>query len=183
MWAHSTGHHNAGAFKAVAASWLTGGTLSPSTKTESGRRLGFSAMQALGGQPATRALFNEIQHGMKRIVREVLKVETDGTERVFLNAVGKSLQLNPTASNFGRLCSHALTGYEQFAIREMCGQVVGLQAIIYDGFLAPAQPVAPLAERVRARSKEVLGVSLDVRLKAKDLAEPLPDLECDSGDF
>jgi hypothetical protein len=183
MWAHSTGHRNGGDFKAVAASWLTGGTLSASTKTESGRRLGSSAMQALGGQPATKALYNEIQHGMKRIVREVLRVETDGTEKVFLNAVGKPLQLKPSASDFGRLCSHALTGYEQFAIREMCGQVVGLQAIIYDGFLAPAQPVAPLEEQVRTRSKEVLGVALDVRLKAKDLAKPLPDLEGDSGDF
>jgi hypothetical protein len=120
---------------------------------------------------------------MKRVVREVLRVETDGTETVFLNAVGKPLQLNRSASDFGRLCSHTLTGYEQFAIREMCGQVVGLQAIIYDGFLAPAQPVAPLEEQVRRRSKEALGVTLDLRLKITDVSQRIPDLQHDSADF
>jgi hypothetical protein len=120
---------------------------------------------------------------MKRIVRDVLRMETDGIEKVFINAVGKRLRPNRGASDFGRLCSHALTGYEQFAIREMCGQVVGLQAIIYDGFIAPAQPLVHLEERVRARSKEVLNVALDVRLKTKDLAEPIPDLQGDSRDF
>jgi hypothetical protein len=74
-------------------------------------------------------------------------------------------------------------GYEQFAIREMCEQIAGLQAIIYDGFIAAPQPLGPMEEHVRKRSKEALGVTLDVRLKATDLSERIPDLQHDSGDF
>lgn len=178
-WTSLTGHHSPNDFKAVVASWLTGGTLSASGRTESGQRLGASVMQALGTDPAARRLYKEVQDGMKRIVRGALKTETDGTEKVFINAVGKRLTLEGTPSDFGRLSSHALTGYEQFAIREMCEHVVGLKAIIYDGFIAPDQPVGQLETRVRRRSEEMLGVTLDVRLKTVDLSEPVPDLRPD----
>ena len=183
LWVRATGHWNPDDFKAVAASWLTGGTLSSSIRTESGRKLGSDAMKALGEDPAARALYEEVQKGMKRIVRDALKTETDGTEEVFINAVGKRLMVQGAPSDFGRLCSHALTGYEQFAIRAMCEQVVGLQVIIYDGFIAPAQSVGPLEEQVRRRSNEALGVTLNLRLKTENLSEPIPDLERDRGDF
>ena len=182
-WVYVTAHRNRNDFKALAASWLTGGTLSASLRTESGRKLGASAMQALGRDPAARALYEEVQQGMKHIVRKALKSETDGTEKVYINAIGKRLTLQRTPSDFGRLCSHALTGFEQFAIRNMCEHVVGLKAIIYDGFIAPRQPVGPLEEHVRRRSLEALGVTLDVRLRTEDLSEPIPDLERDPEDF
>lgn len=76
-----------------------------------------------------------------------------------------------------------MTGYEQFAIREMCKQVVGLQAIIYDGFIAPAQAVEPLEERVRRRSTQALGITLDVRIKTHDVSQGIPTLERASVDF
>jgi hypothetical protein len=120
---------------------------------------------------------------MKRIVRETLKAQTDGPEKVYINAVGKGITLERTRSNFGRLCSHALTGYEQFAIREMCEHVVGLKAIIYDGFIAPAQDVGLLEDLVRRRSQEAVGITLEVRLKRKDLSERIPDLERDPYEF
>jgi hypothetical protein len=183
LWVRATGHGNPDDFKAVAVSWLTGGRLSPSPRTESGRRLGASAMVALSGDPAARALYKEVQHGMKRIVHDALTSETDGIEKVRINAVGKRLTLARSSADFARLSSHALTGYEQFAIRAMCEQVVGLQAIIYDGFIAPAQPVEPLEEQVRRRSYEALGVTLDVRLKTEDLSQRIPDLERDLWDF
>jgi hypothetical protein len=182
-WARLTGHHSPNDFKAVVASWLTGGTLSASPRTESGQRLGGSVMRALSEDPAARRPYKEVQDGMKRIVREMLKTETDGTEKVYINAVGKRLTLEGTPSDGGRLRSHTLTGYEQFAIREICEHVVGLKAIIYDGFIASAQPVGPLEDRVRRRSQEVLRVTLDVRLKTGNMSEPLPDLERDPSDF
>jgi hypothetical protein len=182
-WVRATGHWNPDDFKAVAVSWLTGGTLSASSRTESGRRLGASSMHALGGDPTARALYKEVQHGMKRIVHDALKSETDGTEKVRINAVGKRLTLEGSSADFPRLCSHALTGYEQFAIRAMCEKVVGLQAVIYDGFIAPAQPVQALEEQVRRRSYEALGVTLEVRLKTEDLSQRVPDLERDPWDF
>jgi hypothetical protein len=182
-WANITGRKNSDDFKAVAASLLTGGTLSPSSFTESGRRLGPSAMHALSGDVAARDLYREVKHGMKRIVGDALKSETDGAEKVCINAVGKHLTLQGTPADFPRVCSHILTGYEQFAIRAMCEQVVGLQAIIYDGFIAPAQPVERLEEQVRKRSYEALGVTLDVRLKTEDLSQRIPDVERDLWDF
>jgi hypothetical protein len=120
---------------------------------------------------------------MKRIVHDAPKSETDGTEKVRINAVGKRLTPERSSADFPRLCSHALTGYEQFAIRAMCEKVAGLQAVIYDGFIAPAQPVEALEEQVRRRSYEALGVTLDMRLKTEDLSQRVPDLERDPWDF
>jgi hypothetical protein len=183
LWALTTGHRYPDDFKAVTTSWLTGGTLSSSPKTQSGRNLGTRGMQTLAANPAARAVYNEVQHGMKRIVRKVLKVESDGGEQVYVNAVGKRLALKQRPGDFGRLCCHALTGFEQFAIREMCGQAAGLQAIIYDGFIASPQPVSRLEELVRKRSTEEFGVTLDLRLRTTSLSEPVPDLRGDAGDF
>jgi hypothetical protein len=182
-WVYDTGHENRNDFKALAASWLTGGTLSTSRRTASGRKLGARAIEALRKDPITMSLYREIEHGMKRIVREVLKWEMEGGERVYINAVGKRLTLHNSSADFRRLCSHVLTGYEQFAIREMCDGVVGLQAVIYDGFIAPAQSVGPLEEQVRRKSTEALGVTLDMRLKAQDLCKPVPDLKRDPSGF
>ena len=183
LWAAVTGHRNAADFKSVTTSWLTGGCLSASPRTASGQRLGVTAMQALSRDESARALYNEVQQGMKRVVREGLEAETCGDEKVYVNAVGKRLALLKRPADFGRLCSHALTGYEQFAVQAMCTEVDSLQAIIYDGFIAPPQPVEPLEQQVRRRSQETLGVALEVRLKAQSLSDPIPELERDPGDF
>ena len=98
---------------------------------------------------------------------------------MFTNAVGARLTVTDEVRSFGKICSHILTGYEQFAIREVCELVNGLQAIIYDGFIAPPQPTAPLEQKLRERSEEVLGLPLDLRFKIQDMSEPIPEPEPD----
>ncbi len=182
-WKGITGHSNKKDFKAVAASWLCGGTLSPSRQTESARRVGSAAMRVLRGDRFTEALYREVRAGLRHVVAEASGRETDGKETVFVNAVGARLTTTDERREFGRICAHLLTGYEQFAIREASQLVSGLQAIIYDGFIAPPQPTPPLEKHLRERSEAVLGFSLDLRFGIQDLSEPLPDREPDPWDF
>ena len=182
-WSALTGHGYPNDFKPVAASWLTGGTLSSSLRTESARRVGSPAMRALSDDPFTVALYGEVKAGMKRIISDVLRWDTDGEGKIAVNAVGATLRPMQKPADFGRLCAHVLTGYEQFAIRELCRRAAGLKAIIYDGFIALGQRTDVLEEQVRQRSREQLGVTLDVQLKAMHFAKRLPDPERDPCDF
>jgi hypothetical protein len=170
------------AFKAVVSSFFTGGTLSSSHKTENVRNLGADVMRLLGDDTEARLLLAEVRAGMKQVIRHADRVR-DGRETVFVNSVKTPLVVEGTAADFGRLSCHLLTGYEQFAIREFCRLAKGIQGIIYDGFIAAPQSTVELEEHVRARSTEVLGVTLDLRLKQEDLSGPMPDLEPDPNEF
>jgi hypothetical protein len=165
------------AMKKVALSWLTGGTRSAFLRTQNAKLLGIDAMRRLQDDARTTDLYREIQNGMKRVIKEVLVPETDGKDRCHVNAVGATLQAEGTSRDFGRLCAHALTGFEQFAIREMCRQATGIQAVIYDGFIAPPQPAEPLEEHVKRRSAEELGITLDLQLQQADLSARQPEPE------
>jgi hypothetical protein len=183
-WARLTRRWNPNIFKPVATSWLTGGCLSAYGLTSSAKLVGTDAMQLLQDDPGTRRLYQEVRAGMKRIVEEAGEIRDEGGKKVLVNAVGAALPLDgPRRPSFGSKCAHLLAGYEQFAIREVCQQVEGLQAVIYDGFIAPPQPVEPLEELIRKCSEDGLGFTLDLQLKETDLSAPIPDLEGDPWDF
>ena len=171
-------------FKSVATSWFTGGILTVNTHSRSAKQLGSEAMAVLRDDPITVSLYTEIREGMKRIVCELGELSSDGGSEVLVNAVGAVRRLDgPKQPSFGSKCAHLLAGYEQFAIREVCKAIEGLQAIIYDGFICPPQPVEQLERLIRDRSSERLGVTLDLKLKETDLSSPIPDLEREPWDF
>jgi hypothetical protein len=88
--------------------------------------------------------------------------------------VGAELKTEGNQGDFARICSHLLTGYEQYAMRTLCPLVPGLTAVVYDGFLAPPTAVAPLMERVRECSQRELGVPLDMKLEATPFDQQVP---------
>jgi len=170
-------------FKPLVSSFFTGGSLSTSPNTSNGQAFGGDVMARLASDDITVRLYREIQHGMKRLIDQTPS-EKDGPASVFTNAVGARLSVTGERRDFGRLSAHLLTGYEQFAVREFCGQAEGLQGIIYDGFIAKPQEAPALEDHVRRRSKELLGVTLDLRLKRDDaLSDAMPNIERDEGDF
>lgn len=171
-WARISGHGRASDFKAVATSWLTGGSLSSSDRTSSGQLVGGRVMKSLREDPGTRALYEAVRSGMDRIRREALS-ERDGKDILIPNAVGAVLRTTGSWREGPRINSHLLTGYEQFAIREVGRRTAGLQAIIYDGFIAPRQDVAVLEQHIRASSSQPLGFTLQLRLTMKDLSDPI----------
>ena len=177
-WTFTTKTFSADVFKPLVASFFTGGKLSPSPKTAGARALGHDAMELLRTNEAACRLYDEIRSGMKRIIQESTK-ERDGRDMVFLNAVGARLQVSRERSDFGKICAHLLTGYEQFAIRTVSRHVEGLRGIIYDGFVALPQRTCGLEAHIQAASVKVLGLKLDLRLKQQDLSEPVPDVEPD----
>jgi hypothetical protein len=166
-------------YKAIALSWLSGARLSSWHETEGVQLLGLDghdAMKILVKDSIAKSLYKEVRDGMTRIVehtREIGNVrDLPNGKRVYVNAVGAELKTEPAPSRGrirkrGRIWSHLLTGYEQFAMRAICPHVPGLVAIIYDGFLAPWIAVEPLEQHVRESSRNALGIELDMELKAE----------------
>lgn len=181
-WAHFTGvapDH----FKGIAISWLTGGTMSPHGATAGARSIGPEGIRSLATDEFTRPLYDQVRHGMATVRAECGTRMPDGKDTMLVNAVGAELRLRHGKRRPGAEAMHLLAGLEQFAIREACSRVPSLQAVIYDGFIAPPVPVGPLEEAIRERSREELGITLDLELKQEDLSEPLADPEPDPWDF
>jgi hypothetical protein len=149
--------------------------MSASPRATGGRLLGSEAIRRLQEDPQATTLYREITSSLKRILKDASWTHSDGSESVGVNAVGRALVLRRNRSDFGRICSHMLTGFEQFAIRTMCAQAVGVVAVIYDGFIAPSQPTERLKDAVRRASESRLGFALDVRLKAQALSAQIED--------
>lgn len=181
-WAKRARHWDANAFKAIVASFFTGGTLSSHSKTASARAVGCDTMTLLGEEQDARALLAEIQRGMRRVI-DAADRSRDGKQTAFVNAVGAPLEVTRTRADFGRLCCHLITGYEQFAIREMIGRASNVQAVIYDGFIASPQSTQQLEEHIRTTSSRSLGVTLDLRLKTEDISERMPSPQKDDFEF
>lgn len=172
-WATYTAHPYRDTFKAVALSWLTGGNLSPHWKNSATRQIGADAMRFLGTDPITLGLYDEVKVGMRRVVEECGSRERDGGDVVLTNSVGARLRLKNGRRDRSQEAMHLLAGYEQFAIREACKKVPNLQAIIYDGFVAPSMSVEVLEETIRERSSQELGLTLNLEIKTEDLSDPL----------
>lgn len=179
-WSRVTGHRRATDFKSVALSFLNDGRLTPFTTT--GRMIGIDGVRRLSEDPFMAGLRREAQAGMKRVIEEA-RWTTEGRSRQLTNAVGASLVEPGRRLKFGQMCAHILFGYEQFAIREMCAIAQGVEAVIYDGFIAQPQPTEPLEEHVRSTSRRDLGFPLDLHLKQQPLSHPLPDLQPDASDW
>jgi hypothetical protein len=169
------------ALKQVPSSWLTGGTLTTFGETRATQALGRDAIATLQRDDDTQLLYQEVRAAMQMVVKNHLR-QPDGS---IVNAAGATLEVpeGKRKVSFRSACSHILTGYEQFAIREICSRVPGLQAVIYDGFIAPQVPVEPLEANLRVASQEKLGVTLDLKLKVEDLATPMEEPERDEWSF
>lgn len=161
-------------FKPLVNSWFTGGSLSPSLMTESGRTYGKPAMRRLAKDERAVALRKEIATGMKWLLKHAAKWDSANGQRTLTNAVGCELVLKGKRGDSGRAYSHYLTGYEQFAIRQMCSRTASLQAVIYDGFIAKPLNTAMLEKHVQVASRQHFGFSLGLRLKAETLGTQLP---------
>jgi hypothetical protein len=127
-------------------------------------------MRNLGHDKRTRSLYEEVTQGMRRIIERTSRA-TVNRKAAYINAVGAELYVD-TRTEHGAICSHILTGYEQWVIREMCRGNAGLRAVIYDGYISEPVDVASLERRVRQRSKEQLGIELDMKLSRKDFSVP-----------
>lgn len=172
-WADLTGCRDLGAFKRLTASFLTGGSLAASPFTESGEALGLEAMALLSADAFAQALQREVRLGMQQLFHAELG--KDGRDHILTNVLGKELVLEGTHRDFGRACSHILTGYEQWVMREMCAGMSGLVALIYDGMIATEQNTEGLEAHIRETSLRTLGFALDVRIKATEFAQLVPD--------
>ncbi|HXC24854.1 MAG TPA: hypothetical protein VNU46_02990 [Gemmatimonadaceae bacterium] len=179
-WMSETGHVNVADFKATATSWLNGGSLSESVRTETGKRLGSTVVTILKEDTFASALRQEARDGMVRIVAAMATEATGNTETTYTNVVGATIRVQQKAHgkgayrqvDFGRLCAHVLTGYEQWAIREVCSIAVGLEVIIYDGLIAGPGQERTLTEHILHRSTEKLGFPLELRMKEAALTAP-----------
>lgn len=180
-WQNETGHSNASDFKAIAISWLTGGTLSASARTEAGKKLGRAAVEILKADAFVTELRREAREGMKLIVAAMPTETTGKAETTYTNAVGAKLRLPDKAraqgtyreKDFGKLCSHVLTGYEQWAIREVCSIAAGLKVVIYDGIIAEPGQKQAFADQVHDRSTALLGFPLRLDIKEAKLSAPV----------
>lgn len=170
-------------FKSVTSSWFTGGNLSSCQRTHGAQLVGSETMQRLVADRFTVALYREVREGMKRVVRDIGSWQTDGAKKVLVNAVGATYPPEGAKVTFGGQCCHILTGYEQYAIRSMCHKATGLQAIIYDGYVASPQDTRALEEELRQDASRELGVDLQLHLKRTSWSEPIPEMEADSKDF
>jgi len=166
-----TGRGSKDAWKSVLLSWLTGASLASSRSTAAGKLVGCESRRRVANDPILRGLHREVTAGMKQIITNSRKAETEVTA----NAVGKVFRMQGEASDFGRACAHELTGLESFAIRSMCEGVQGLAAIVYDGWLSePVSNVAGLVAKVRQHSIEQLGFPLEIELKVSQITAPAP---------
>lgn len=169
-WAEKTGRKPED-FKPITASWLTGGMFLPSPYTSMGRILGREAAQKLVKDRQAQSLFEETNDILRRVMQEVPQYVTDGQRKLVINAVGQARDTQ--GLTLGQISSHVLTGFEQFAIRAACRRVVDLQAIIYDGFIAPPQAVGPLEDAIREESSRRLGISLNLGIKETSFASQI----------
>lgn len=179
-WSCITGHSNPDDFKRVANSLLSGASLASFGETENAKLIGTDAMERLSADREAQDLYSEVREGHEALVREW------GGKKTVRNAVGCVRRLPKGAGRTGKIANHLLTGFEQFAIRSICTEVEGLQAIVYDGFIAPPQDVESLERHLREHSEKALGIPLDLGLKATNISKPLPAPEAtweDLADF
>jgi hypothetical protein len=173
-WAEVTRHSVTSDLKAIALSWLNGATLSSSKQTAGTQRIGREAMKRLAEyESGQSSLYNEVREGMSALVQHETPTKTKGRPTAFVNAVQKKLIVKRGSSDYSKICSHLLTGWEQFAVREICSQVQSLGAVCYDGVIAPAQSTDHWSQLVRDRSAETLGFPLDITIKATPFTCPL----------
>jgi hypothetical protein len=163
-WASTYGVPSPGAFKPITLSWLTGGSLSAHPTTAAAKAIGSAAARQFMHDPDALRLRREARKVSQRIARETLREAKDGRELVYRNAV--DAELRPAlgkAEAMGRRCNHAFVGFEQFAIRQVCRQVNGLAAIIYDGFVcATGQDPKGWSQVVRKASSRELAIPLSL---------------------
>lgn len=191
-WCRSTQYQgDPNDFKPVVLSFLTGGQLSQSPDTANAQLLSPRVVAELQRDKYAVGLRDEIQSGMRRAVIAAASLpDGNGIVRV-QNAIGKTLTLTDSefgghGNGWGRAASHLLTGFEQYAIRHVCKYVHNLQAIIYDGFIAPEQDIAQLNAHLADLDTGFMGLRLNLTLSSTDLSAPVPDMECDDdsdGDF
>lgn len=113
-------------FKQVATSLLAGAGLSQSSKSENYARFGATGNAAFVRDERTQEFNREIANGLKRVIKECQVWTSDGGRKVAVNAVGAGLRPDGVPGDYRRLCSHLLTGYEQWAIRLLCAHALGL---------------------------------------------------------
>ena len=171
-WADRTGR-SPGDFKSITTSWLTGGVLSSSPRTAGARTVGRAAMEFLQADLQAQELHQETIQTLGRVIPEVTEMVRDGRRTVTVNAVGQARETQ--GLSMGKVISHILTGFEQFAIRAACRSATGLQAIIYDGFIAAPQAVAPMEAAIREESARRLGLTLNLRLKRAPFSFEIAD--------
>jgi hypothetical protein len=165
VWQRVTDHADHDDFKCVVLSLFTGGTLNPDKPwAESTRRLGRDAVVKLASDSFAGALVHEIQTGMKVVVAHLQCNK-------WRNAVGAVLESTKRRS-FSKASAHALFGFEQLAIQATCQHATGLQAIVFDGFIAQPQEVEPLNTAIRETSVARCGFALDLTLKATPFDAP-----------
>ena len=172
FWAEGTALYP-GDLKAITSSWLTGGVLSASPRVSGTRTVGRWVMEFLQKDHRSQSLYQETRETLSQVIPQVMQSIREGSHTVAVNAVGQALVIDGASQ--GRLYSHALTGFEQFAIRACCRRVRDPQAVVYDGFIAPPQEVGPLEESIREESSGHLGFTLDLRIKRKSFSSPIVD--------
>ena len=182
-WAKATGRRNSKVFKVLCASWLTGGTLSAFPETAGAQALGPDGMARFTRDKYAQRLHAEVRAVLPKVLAATTSVQRAEGIHFAVNAVGRPLELGANGQSIGQLHAHLLTGFEQLAIRAACRKVQGLQAIVYDGFIAPPQDVAPLEEAIREESSRALGFPLDLKLKRQAFSRPIEDREPDPSDF
>lgn len=153
-WVRLTGHARGGTFKEIALSWLTAGSLSASYRTAGASKIGAEGMRQLQHDTATRDLYAECRSTIKTLVKETLRMETDGKDTVLVNAVGSTLQLraNGSKGDFGQRCSFVLTGYEAWIMRLLVKQVQGFTLWPYDSMTCEAVDTGKLEDLVNRKS-------------------------------
>ena len=173
-WAQLTGHTDPSAFKSIALSWLTGGSLGESDRASAVQSIGRESVRRLAQAKSVQCLRQEVQQGISAIVSNAPQRIDEAGRTVIENALGKTVTLDGSISKYQpKAAAHLLAGWEQFAIRAMCPLVSGLKAIVFDGFIAQQQQsVDPLESAVRTMSQDLLGFKLDVRLKVQPFKAP-----------
>ena len=167
--------------KPITSSWLTGGVLSSSPHTAGVRAVGREMMTYLQKDHRAQALYKETRDTLGRVIPQVTEYVRDGGRTVVVNAVGQARETQGLSRR--KVFSHVLTGFEQFAIRTACQRVRDLQAVVYDGFIAPPQDVVPLQAAIREESSKRLGLTLRLQLKRKPFSDPIVDRRAFDPDF
>jgi hypothetical protein len=148
----------------VTLSWLTGGQLSE-YHGAAADAIGPEGVRVLRDDTDAQRLRQEAGAVMKEITARALTAVSDGKETVYLNAVGAVLRPSKGRKGFHQKCAHVLAGFEQFAIRRVCKEVRDLQAIVFDGFIAPDQDHSAWSALIERESNEALGIPLRLHLE------------------
>lgn len=182
-WSKLTDHPRPAAFKSIAASWLTGGTLSAYPATAGAQAVGSEVMARLVADKHAQRLHKEVTTTLPRVLGPAARPRTTDGITCLVNMVGQPSPPEEPGSGLGRLYAHLLTGLEQLAMRAACRKAHGVQAVVYDGFIAPPQDVAPLEEAIQEESSRILGFPLELKLKREAFSRAIEDREPDPWDF